>query len=200
MKNILIISSHTDDAELGMGGTIHKLAQDNYIWHIVLSLAQISNPNHDTKVEWFKSNTNLGVKNKSTYEIPTREFYKHQSYIGEILTTAKRSFEPQIVFTHDSVDRHQDHKVTHEMTTRVFKNVDLYGYHLPWNSTEKKLNCISEISQDNLNAKIKSLSYYESQSKKPYFDPDYIRAMATISSIHFGLSERLQILNKILYL
>ena len=36
MKNILIIASHIDDAELGMGGTIAKLSKNNNITLYIL--------------------------------------------------------------------------------------------------------------------------------------------------------------------
>jgi hypothetical protein len=41
MKKVLIISPHTDDAELGMGGTICKLRDEGVeLMHIAFSIAR----------------------------------------------------------------------------------------------------------------------------------------------------------------
>ena len=44
-KNILVLAPHTDDGELGLGGTISRLIEDGKkVTYVALSLIHISEP------------------------------------------------------------------------------------------------------------------------------------------------------------
>lgn len=196
---VLVISAHTDDAELGMGATIRKHTCNDQVKHIVLSPATLSNAGFNTKKEWFDAQNVLGVQETEMFNFETRMFWRDQHHITQYLYDLNRQFNPDIVYTHTSFDRHQDHEIVHKASVRVFKNCDMYGYPLDWNNTESKLVGLSLITQEQLNKKIEALYCYESQKSKSYFNKDYITAKAISDGInHNCYGENLEVLTKII--
>lgn len=203
-KNILIISPHTDDAELGCGSTIYKLNKKGYNLHyIAFSSCEDSVPKKYNKNilrnEVAKSTKILGIQNKNLniLNFKVREFDKHRQEILDIMINFKRNINPFIIFTTSINDIHQDHKVIYEETIRAFKFENLLSYEIPWNTKNFKPNLYVEIKMNEFSKKIKSLSQYKSQKFRRYFDNDFIKSQLLFRGIQskFKLAEAFEIIN-----
>src|SRR3972149_4954830 len=92
MNNILILSPHTDDAELGCGGSIAKFVKEgkNIFW-VVFSTADESLPANlpkETLANEFKKVTkNLGLlrNNYEIYHFPEKKLTNHRQEVLEKL-------------------------------------------------------------------------------------------------------------------
>ena len=119
---ILCLGAHSDDIEIGCGGTIMKLLQTysnaELLW-VVFSANEIR------KQEALKS-ASLLLEKASNKEIIIHHFrdsfFPYQgSEIKESFEDMK-TFNPDIIFTHQSNDYHQDHRQISELTYNTFRN------------------------------------------------------------------------------
>jgi hypothetical protein len=102
------------------------------------------------------------------------------------MVSLREQIKPDKVFVNSSLDLHQDHEITSREGYRVFREGTLFGYILPWNVRELKLGAFQEISEKNLEAKIRSVKALKTQQFRFYYDIDRIKATAVM----FGLFRR----------
>ena len=181
-KKILILAPHTDDAELGCGATIAKLLSlGNEVSVINFSTAEESLPKGFSKgatlSECREALRRLGVRieNISILDFPVRRFLEFRQDILQHMIDVRVRLNPDIVFTPNSFDCHQDHQVIYTESFRAFKSVTVLGYELPWNLNGGTFNCQISVDEANVQSKLFSLDAYASQKTRTYFDPDVVK-------------------------
>ena len=113
MKNILIIASHIDDAELGMGGTIAKLSKNNNITLYILCKGNKPGKEYvknSRKIALYKNIKTLGINklilgNYNDVSLDTVPHIELTKNINKIINDVK----PCTVFTNYENDIHIDH-------------------------------------------------------------------------------------------
>ena len=181
-KTILVLSPHTDDGELGCGGSISKLIKFNDLYYAAFSFAKESVPKpyekDILKIESKKALKILGFKKENTffYDYKVRYFNEVRQQILEKMIQLKKKIKPEIIMTPSTNDLHQDHSVVSLESIRAFKDSCILGYELPWNILNNKCNFYITLDKVNVEIKIKCLKEYESQSNKKYFNKENITA------------------------
>ena len=183
VKRILIISPHTDDGELGCGGTIAKLIEEgNEVEYVALSCCEKSVPPQyprDILSREVKAATKiLGIKNPILFSFEVREFPKLRQEILDALIRLRNKIQPDMVFTPSRFDTHQDHKTTVEETIRAFKQCTILGYEQPWNNITFNTLAFVPLMEEHVNKKIDALNCYETQKERSYLNPDFVRGLA----------------------
>ena len=183
-KKVLILSPHTDDAELGAGGFIVKLLEEgNELFWIVFSTANESIPDNLPKtilVDEFKKVLKQLKFKKSNYEINNyrvRKLHEHRQEILEKLVKLANDFVPDLVIGPSVNDFHQDHQVIANEMIRAFKSrCSIICYELPWNNIKFENQMFVSLDERHVNTKLELLSHYKSQKVKNrfYFDNEYI--------------------------
>jgi len=192
MKRVLILSAHVDDAEIGMGGHIAKLAESPYEYEIqmhALSGADKSLSKEFEKGTLAKEAQNaafmLGLIEKdqhTTWNFETREFPRDRQRVLDLMIQL-RGWNPDIIFCPNYDDMHQDHAVLAQEAMRAFKHKTLLMYQLPWNSRVIKMQYFSVLYERHVSKKTSALKQFESQAKKRY-----MRATSIIAQLRtFGL-------------
>ena len=193
LNRILIVAPHTDDGELGCGGTIAKLcAEGKEIFYAAFSdckksLATGLAP--DTlKNECKKAIGLLGIKeaNLLFFDFDVRTFSEYRQPVLEELVKLNKSLQPDLVFTPSSKDIHQDHGVVYQESLRAFKYCSLLGYELPWNNFSFVSSFFVSLGKKDIETKVKSLKAYVSQSHRSYFNEDFILSLAKIRGVQAG--------------
>src|SRR5262249_55006970 len=117
-SHVLVLSAHTDDAELGCGGTIARLlANGAEVSGVAFSMAEetlpAGSPPDRLRSEFLEAMTVLGVERKRAcvHRYPVRRLSHHRQEVLEELVKLKRQLEPEVVFVTSSTDVHQDHQV-----------------------------------------------------------------------------------------
>lgn len=188
--NILFLSPHTDDVELGCGGTMHRLlkkSSNNIYVNTFSTCSDLENKSDLLKKESQVSLEELGIDaEKVSYnDFKVRNFNINRQEILDTLICLREKINPDIVFLPSSMDVHQDHEVIYSEGVRCFKNFSsIYGYQLPWNLSSLENNFTISFDKESLNKKISCLSKYYSQVHRPYMNAEYIRS----SAIFFGLN------------
>ena len=183
---VLLLSPHTDDVELGAGGTVIKLLKQGHeIKWIVFSTAKKSVPknlNSDIlKDEFLRVTQLLKIRDYEIFDFPVREFSKFRQDILEELVKIRNNFKPELVIGPSLNDIHQDHQVIANEMARAFKmHSSIISYELPWNNIKFRTEFFSILKREEVDMKVKMLGCYKSQiiKKRPYFDKDFIYGLA----------------------
>src|SRR5215471_12516242 len=188
-SRVLVLAPHTDDAELGCGGTIARLLEGGAEVSVAaFSTAEESLPAGSApcrlRCEFTRAMGLLGVKPEGTlvYEYPVRRLSYHRQEVLEELVKLKRQLQPEVVFVTASTDVHQDHQVLHAEAVRAFKDLTLWGYELPWNHISFSAQAFVVLDERHVESKWKALEAYESQLEleRAYFSRDFIFGLAKI--------------------
>jgi LmbE family N-acetylglucosaminyl deacetylase len=183
LKKILIISPHTDDGELGCGGSMAKFIDEgNEVTYAALSCCEKSIPPQypkDILSREVKAATKiLGISNPILFSFEVREFPRLRQEILDALIRLRNKIQPDIVFTPSRYDTHQDHKTTVEETMRAFKKCTILGYEQPWNNITFNTLAFIPLTDEHIQKKIDALSCYETQKDRAYLNPDFIKGLA----------------------
>jgi LmbE family N-acetylglucosaminyl deacetylase len=193
-KKIMIVVAHPDDELLGLGATMNKLITEYKVkTHLVILGEGITSRSEKRDVKkWkdelaiHKKNINnakaaIGYHSVSTHDFPDNRFDSVALLdIIKAIEKEKKQFGPDVIFTHHGGDLNIDHQKVFEavMTcTRPMadeKVKTIITFETPsgteWRaSTDPKHflpNVFIEISEKNLNAKIKGMESYEFEKRK----------------------------------
>ena len=186
-ENIVALSPHTDDAELGCGGILDRFRRKGCNIHFIAfswcdNKQLIEETNESTKI--------LGIERVEILEFPHRDFFLKRQEILDYLYKLNSSEDIDLVLTPSTRDLHQDHQVICNEAIRAFKNSSIWGYELPWNNIVFQTNCFVQLSKKNVQQKIKALLCYKSQQKKSYFKEDFqwsiVRTRGTQIGVEFA--------------
>lgn len=191
-KKILVLAPHTDDGELGMGGTIAKFtSQGKEVFVAAFSIGEDSVPKGFHKealvTEFNNAMTVLGVskKNLFIYKYKVRNFPKFRQDILEDIVKLRDLINPDLVFAPSPNDIHQDHQVIVSEGLRVFKKVSLLGYELPWNNIVFETRSFVKLEKKHIEKKIEALKCYKTQMHRSYLDENFIWGLSKTRGTQF---------------
>ena len=128
---VLALGCHADDIELGCGGTLLRLKQEcpevTVRWVVFSALGERSGEARASADELLD-----GVAGA---EIVLHDFRDgFLPYIGAPVkesVEAMKDFRPDIIFTHQRHDLHQDHRLVSELTWNAFRDHLILEYEIP---------------------------------------------------------------------
>jgi len=186
VRRILCLGAHSDDIEIGLGGTLLKLAQqvpELEIWWVVFSAPGTRAEEARRSAEAFLDR----VVRKEVRIGSFRESYfpSEWTLIKEWYEEIKAKFDPDVVFTHYRDDRHQDHRVLSDLTWNTFRNHLILEYEiLKYDGDLGRPNVFVPLSDQLCTLKIELLlKHFKTQSTKHWFTSDTFEAMHRIRGI-----------------
>ena len=192
-KNVLVLAPHTDDGELGLGGTINKLiTEGKRVTYVAFSTAEESVPpgfpKDILKTEVRNATAKLGIKSENliiySYQVRILN-YVRQEILEELIKIRKRE-KYDLVFIPSLHDIHQDHTTIAQEGVRAFKNTTILGYELIWNNLSFDTQCFVRLQEDDIKAKIMALKEYHSQGKRDYLSDEFIYSLAKTRGVQVG--------------
>jgi len=195
-NKILFISPHTDDIELGCGGSIRRFVEEKKeVFCVILSDCRNAIPQgfeeDALNKECISSLISLGVKKDHIFmfQIENKEFQKNNRKIFFILEDLKEKLKPDLVIIPSLNDSHQDHKTVAEESLRVFRhNISIISYEEPWNHIKFEPRFFIKLNKKHLDYKINALKKYKTQKKfrRFYFDYELIESLARVRGSHIA--------------
>ena len=133
-KTVFVLAPHTDDGELGAGGTIAKLIESGAeVYYFAFSTAENSVPEGYPKdileIEVKKATSRLGIKKENLiiYHYEVRKLnYARQEILEDLIKFRKNIF-PDLVLMPSLHDIHQGHSTIAQEGLRAFKNTTIFG-------------------------------------------------------------------------
>lgn len=160
MSKILIVSSHLDDIEIGMGGTALKLSECHDMFCVVMTDGNPpTRPAGDERMKVFNSNMDL-IGMKECFYLGYRDQYLFDQDINECINTLNNilnQVKPDHIYTQNSDDVNVDHRITSEIVRvctrpRAASCVNkLYEFNIPgsteWNYKHFNFNTAVDITK-----------------------------------------------------
>jgi LmbE family N-acetylglucosaminyl deacetylase len=185
-RRVLCLGAHSDDIEIGVGGTLLKLAEerpDLEIWWIVFSAPGYRSAEAKESANDFLS----GVTSREIRVGSFRESYFPSEWpaIKDWFEEIKAKFDPDIVFTHYRDDRHQDHRVLSDLAWNTFRNHLILEYEiLKYDGDLGNPNVFVSLPEHLCTRKINLLlKHFKTQSTKHWFTSDTFEAMHRIRGV-----------------
>ena len=193
-KNVYVLAPHTDDGELGAGGTIAKLLElGANIYYFAFSTAAESvpegMPRNILKTEVIKATTKLGIQEKNVviYNYQVRKLNYSRQEILEDLMKHKKKLKPDLVLMPSLNDIHQDHATIAQEGLRAFKGSTILGYELIWNNLTFNTTSFINLEEKHIQKKCDSLKEYKSQASRDYMNEDFIFSLAKTRGVQIGV-------------
>jgi LmbE family N-acetylglucosaminyl deacetylase len=203
MGNVLVLAPHTDDGEIGCGGTIARCVEDGVdVYYVAFSTARSSVrpgfPKNVLETEVRKAAGVLGIPEERLilFDYPVRRFSECRQEILDDLIRLREEIQPAVVFVPSVNDVHQDHQVVAREGVRAFKRHTLLGYEEPWNNVVFETRCFIPLEERHVEKKIEALRCYESQRHRTYLDERFLRALAVTrgTQVEGGYAEAFEVL------
>ncbi len=194
VSRVLCLGAHPDDIEIGCGGTILTLAAAvphlTVRW-VVFGAERARKQEALTAAERFLR----GVDSKtiSLHDFRDGFFPYSGARVKEAFEELKVDFAPDLVFTHQRTDAHQDHRLVAELTWNTFRHHLILEYEIPkYDGDFGSPNFFSALPKATLDRKVDLvLAHFPSQAGKPWFTEDLFRAVARIRGMEAAAPEGL---------
>jgi LmbE family N-acetylglucosaminyl deacetylase len=191
--SVLCLGAHSDDIEIGAGGTILSWIASGIRLQIhwcVLSAIGARAAEAEASAAAFlagaaSSKIELGQFNDS--------FFPYQgAEIKAWLKALKAEFEPDVVLTHARDDAHQDHREVCQLTWNLFRDHLILEYEIPkWDGDLDRPNVYVPLSAEILERKIELLlAHFGTQRSKDWFDAETFRGLARLRGMECRSHER----------
>jgi LmbE family N-acetylglucosaminyl deacetylase len=183
---VLCLGAHSDDIEIGAGGTLLKLAgqvPDLEIRWVVFSAPGLRAEEARRSADDFLGS----VRHKQVTIGCFRESYFPSEWLSikDWFEEVKAKFDPDVVFTHYRDDRHQDHRILSDLAWNTFRNHLILEYEiLKYDGDIGRPNVFVPLSGQLCALKIELLlKHFETQLTKHWFTSDTFEAMHRIRGI-----------------
>ena len=190
---IIVLAPHTDDGELGCGGSIAKFIEEGKdVYYVAFSICEESVPKEfpsDILATEVKSATKkLGIKpeNLIIHNFRVRTFPSKRQEILEELVKIRRDIKPSLIFMPSSFDIHQDHSTIFQEGRRAFKNESILGYEFMWNNFSFSSTSFIELQDRHISKKIEALDEYKSQNRRFYASEKLIRGLGNYRGLQIS--------------
>lgn len=193
-QNVLVLAPHTDDGELGCGGTIARLVEEKRnVTYAAFSTAEESVPKgfpkDILKTEVKKATKKLGIAegNLVIFNYPVRKLnYHRQDILDDLLRLRQNNYD--LVLMPCLHDIHQDHTTVAHEALRAFKNTSILGYELIWNNLSFNTTSFVALEKKHVEQKVHALREYQSQGKRDYMSEEFIFSLAKSRGVQVGMS------------
>ena len=184
-KNILVLAPHTDDGELGCGGSIFKYIEEGHnVYYAAFSTAKESLPEGmpddqlEKEVKEATMRLEIPPENLIIYGFAVRKLSYFRQELLEELVKLKRDIAPDLVLMPTPNDLHQDHYTVAIEGLRAFKQTSILAYELPWNNITFNTQAFNRLEKRHVEKKVHALDAYNSQKKRSYLNSDFIFSLA----------------------
>lgn len=175
---VLAIGAHPDDVEIGVGGILaaHREA-GNQVVILTMSRGARGGDADDRQHESLAAAELLGAR-LFLEDLEDTQISAADPTVG-IIERVVREVQPDIVYTHSSHDRHQDHRAVHAATSVATRNVrTVCCYQSPSATIDYRPTRFVPIDGFT-DAKLALIDCFRSQTElRAYLEPDFVLATA----------------------
>jgi LmbE family N-acetylglucosaminyl deacetylase len=171
---VLCLGAHSDDIEIGCGGSLLQLRQDGvklkFHW-VVFSAAGKRGEEAWKAAELFTAGAEKQIDLKE-YRDGFLPYVGGQ--VKDFFEELKGQVNPNLIFTHWQGDAHQDHRLISELTWNTFRNHLILEYEIPkYDGDLGNPNIFVHLDTPLYRKKVENLvEAFASQREKRWFEPE----------------------------
>lgn len=193
LRTVLCLGAHSDDIEIGCGGTILKLIENfpnlSFYWVVFGATGK--------RQEEALASAESFLQGAGDTKIVIQEFRDgFFPYIGadikEFFEQLKKEVSPDLIFTHYRNDLHQDHQLISTLTRNTFRDHLIFEYEIPkydgdLGTPNTFVHINESIRQQKINLLIK---HFDTQSNKHWFTEETFSSILRIRGIESNSTEK----------
>jgi LmbE family N-acetylglucosaminyl deacetylase len=190
---LLCLGAHSDDIEIGCGGTLLKLQE----LYGNLSFRWVVFSSDDVRATEARDSANAFLKNAKDAIIEVNRFRDGYfpfigSEIKDYFERLKRTVDPDIVFTHFRNDLHQDHRLISELTWNTFRDHLILEYEVfKYDGDLGSPNFFVELNEEQCQSKIDCiLNCFQTQRKHRWFSRENFESIMRIRGVESNAHDR----------
>jgi LmbE family N-acetylglucosaminyl deacetylase len=193
LKSVLLLGAHSDDIEIGCGGTVLRLLAANpgaAVHWIVFS----GQGDRAREAELSAARFLEGAKARTVEVHQFRDgfFPSEQARIKTYFEELKGKLDPDLVFTHYRDDLHQDHRVISELTWNTYRRHTVLEYEVPkWDGDLGNPNVYVPLEESHARRKVAILmECFGSQAGKHWFDEEAFHGLMRLRALECNAPSR----------
>jgi LmbE family N-acetylglucosaminyl deacetylase len=193
LRRVLAIGAHSDDIEIGCGGTIVRLLGD----YPKLEVAWMVMSAHGERLREARASAEALVAGAQRSEIIIHSFRDgflpyEGAAVKDRFEDLKRAFEPDVILTHYGRDAHQDHRLVSELTWNTFRDHLILEFEIPkYDGDMGAPNFFVRLDEEQVLHKVSHLhQHFPSQAGKHWFTEDLFRSLMRLRGMECNASSR----------
>lgn len=174
LGTLLVLGAHSDDGEIGCGGTVLHLIERHPAMRIVWVVMTAAGE----RAEEARRSAAALLSGAASVEIIIGGFRDgYLPYIGgpvKDFVEGLKDVRPDLVLTHQRHDLHQDHRMVCELTWNTFRDTLIVEYEIPkWDGDMGAPNVFVPVSEELAARKVAHLmEHFATQRSKRWFSED----------------------------
>ena len=172
--NILCLGCHSDDIEIGCGGTILRLREQypesDFRW-VVFSAEGVRKTEAQRGAQLF-----AGLPQASMVLKKFRDSFMpfEGADVKALFEELKQAVSPDLIFTHNRKDAHQDHRLISELTWNTYRDHLILEYEIPkYDGDMVQPSVYVPLTMDQCQRKVRQvMEAFPSQHSKRWFKED----------------------------
>lgn len=188
---VLCLGSHSDDIEIGCGGTILRLAEEYsgcvFHWVVFSAIGARENEARRAASLFVKPGALKGPILKS---FPDGFMPFVGGEVKAVFEELKRAISPDLIFTHYGKDAHQDHRQISELTWNTFRDHLILEYEVPkYDGDMGRPNFFVPLEAKQYDKKVELLlDAFVSQRSKRWFQKETFLALMRLRGMECNAS------------
>ena len=190
---LLFLGAHSDDIEIGCGGTVLRGLNElniKQVWWVIFSGGDQRAEEARQSAELFLTGTQ---ENKVVIHSFTDGFFPYSGAgIKDSFEELKRVASPDVIFTHYRNDLHQDHRLISDLTWNTFRDHMILEYEvIKYDGDLGNPNFFVHLAEDGCRKKLKNIERcFKTQSSRQWFAADTFWSLLRIRGIESNAPEK----------
>jgi LmbE family N-acetylglucosaminyl deacetylase len=190
---ILCLGAHSDDIEIGCGGTVLQLLSQRrgveFLWVVFSSGSDREREARASAARFLEHAEHREVLVK---DFRASYFPYDGAKIKDFFEELKKRISPDLIFTHYRHDRHQDHRTISDLTWNTWRSHLILEYEIPkYDGDLGSPNCFVPLEREVCDRKIKYLcEFFQTQSNKSWFTEDTFQAILRLRGVECAARDK----------
>jgi LmbE family N-acetylglucosaminyl deacetylase len=183
---ILVLGAHSDDIEIGCGGTVLRIVEEypqaQFHWVVFSAEGQRAEEAHKS-AELLLNKVDSKVIDVQAFRDSYFPFVGGE--VKDYFVKLKKEFDPDIILTHCTNDAHQDHRLIGQLTWNAYRNNLILEYEIPkYDGDLGTPTFYVHLNENIVKEKIANIcAVFNSQSNKEWFGEESFRAIMRIRGL-----------------
>lgn len=190
---ILCLGAHSDDIEIGCGGTLLKLLRDHPGSEVLWVIFSAKGRRKQEAISSAKTYLAQAGSARIEAKIFKESFFPyHGDVVKEYFESLKLLISPDVIFTHYRLDCHQDHRLICELTWNTFRSHQILEFEIPkYDGDLGQPNLYVPLTDAVCKTKVRLLmSSFSTQRSRQWFTEDTFYALLRLRGIESNAPEK----------
>lgn len=186
---LLCLGSHSDDVEIGCGGTLMKLIATHpnveVHWVVFSATGERAEEARASALKFLEGAAEKHIEVKDFRD----GFFPYVGYdVKQFFEELKRRCNPDLILTHYRDDRHQDHRLISDLTWNTFRDHLILEYEVPkYDGDLGSPNFFVHLDEATCRRKVQSIiDLFQTQDNRHWFTDDTFFSLLRLRGIESG--------------